>query len=320
MKEIANMKLLSDSMKFIIIFSMLLITITPSNAGNRSGTTSEAFLKISTSARGVGVGGAQVAIAQGVSSIAYNPAGMLFVRDWGAGCSYTSWFAGIQHSYFGIVKNLPGIGAIGLSLTMLTTDDIMETTPSQPEGTGLFFRASDYAVSIAYARQVTDQFRVGVNAKYIKSYLYNTELGASSIAFDIGTLYDIPILKSHLGVALTNIGKDVKFIDEQYSIPTALRFGVMVDVYKEAAHSVVSLIQISRVNDAEEQYNLGAEYVFNDMISLRAGYKFAYDQEDFAGGVGFKTSALGFDGNLDYAYNNFKYLPGTHAFSVEFNF
>jgi len=307
-------------MKFIVVISMLLSIISMSEAGNRSGTTSEAFLKMSTSARGIGVGGAQVAIAQGVSSIAYNPAGMLFVRDWGAGVSYTSLYAGIQHSYFGVVKNLPGIGAIGLSLTMLTTDDIMETTPSMPEGTGLFFRASDYAVSFAYARQVTDQFRVGVNAKYIKSYLYNTEIGASSIAFDIGTLYDIPILRSHLGVALTNIGKDVKFVDEQYSIPTALRFGVMVDLYKEAAHSVVSIIQISRVNDAEEQYNLGAEYVFNDMISLRGGYKFAYDQEDFAGGFGVKTGVLGFDGSLDYGYNNFKYLPGTHSFSLEFNF
>ena len=314
------MKPLSNILALFIILILILSGVTNSDAGNRSGTTSEPFLKISTSARGVGVGGAQVAIAEGVSSIAYNPAGMLSVRDWGTGCTYTAWFAGIQHSYVGAIKNIPGVGAIGVSLTMLTTDDIQETTPSQPEGTGLSFRASDYAVSIAYARQVTDQFRVGINAKYIKSYLYNTEIGASSVAFDIGTLYDIPILKCHLGVALTNIGKDVKFIDEQYSIPTALRFGVMVDLYKESAHSVVSILQISRVNDADEQYNLGAEYVFNNLISLRGGYKFAYDQEDFAGGFGVKMNAFGFDGSLDYGYNNFKDLPGTHAFSIEFNF
>jgi hypothetical protein len=314
MKPFINMS------KFIIVFLMLLLVFSLSNAGNRSGTSSAQFLKISTSARGVGVGGAQVAIIDGVSSIAYNPAGMLSIRDWGAGTSYNAWFAGIQHSYFGIVKNIPGLGAVGMSLTMLTTGDIVETTPSQPEGTGLNFRASDYAISLAYARQVTDQFRVGINAKFIQSYLYNTEIGASSIAFDIGTMYDIPILRSHLGVALTNIGKDVKFIDEQYSIPTALRFGVMLDVYKEETHSVVSLVQISRVNDAEEQYNLGAEYVFNNMISLRGGYKFAYDQEDFAGGFGVKMSAFGFNGTLDYGYNNFKDLPGTHAFSVEFSF
>jgi hypothetical protein len=314
------MKSFSIVTKLVVVISMMFSLLSYTLAGNRSGTTSEAFLKISTSARGVGVGGAQVAIAEGVSSIAFNPAGMLSISDWGAGSSYTSWFAGIQHSYFGIVKNISGIGAVGLSLTMLTTGDIIETTPSKPEGTGLIFRASDYALSFAYARQVTEQFRVGINAKYIKSYLYNTEIGGSSIAFDIGTLYDIPILRSHLGVALTNIGKDVKFLDEQYSIPTALRFGVMVDLYKESAHSVVSIIQISRVNDAEEQYNLGAEYVFNNMISLRGGYKFAYDQEDFAGGFGVKMNSFGINGTLDYAYNNFKYLPGTHAFSVEFDF
>jgi hypothetical protein len=135
-----SMKPFSMIKKFVVLISMIFSLLTCSLAGNRSGTTSELFLKISTSARGVGVGGAQVAIAQGVSSIAFNPAGMLTVSDWGVGSSYTSWFAGIQHSYVGVVKNISGFGAVGLSLTMLTTGDIIETTPSQPEGTGLNFR------------------------------------------------------------------------------------------------------------------------------------------------------------------------------------
>jgi hypothetical protein len=300
-----------------ILAVMLMILSCEMEGGNRSGIVSEQFLKIPTSARAVGIGGAQVAVAEGVSSIAFNPAGMLAVSDIGVGFTYTHWFADIQHTYAGAVKNFPGIGAIGVSLTLLTTDDMVETTPAFPEGTGRYFRASDYAISIAYARQVTDQFRVGVNGKYIQSYLFNTELGASSFAFDIGTLYDIPILRSHIGVSLTNIGKDVKFLQEQYSLPTALRFGVVVDVLQDVKNKLIGTLQISRMNDSEEQYNIGTEYVFNEMVALRGGWKFAYDHENFTMGVGFRLNTLGFNSVLDYGYNNFKYLPGTHSFTLE---
>lgn len=299
------------------IIVLVILIIGEMEGGNRSGIVSEQFLKIPTSARAVGIGGAQVAVAEGVSSIAFNPAGMLSVEDIGVGFTYTHWFADIQHTYAGAVKNFAGIGAVGIGLTLLTTDDMVETTPAFPEGTGRYFRASDYAVSIAYARQVTDQFRVGISGKFIQSYLFNTEIGASSFAFDIGTLYDIPILRSHIGVSLTNIGKDVKFLQEQYSLPTALRFGVVVDVLQDVKNRLIGTLQISRLNDSEEQYNIGTEYVFNEMVALRGGWKFAYDHENFTMGVGFKINALGFNSKLDYGYNNFKYLPGTHCFTLE---
>ncbi|MBI5476917.1 MAG: PorV/PorQ family protein [Ignavibacteriales bacterium] len=304
----------------ITIVVILILFVSLSIAGNRSGVVSEQFLKISTSARAVGIGGAQVAVAEGVSSIAFNPAGMLAVNDLSVGMSYTAWLADIQHSFVGVVKHFPGIGAVGVSMIMLATDDMPVTTTSFPEGTGENFRASDYAFSVAYARQVTDQFRVGINGKYIKSYLYNTKYSASTFAFDIGTLYHIPMLKSHIGVSLTNIGRDIKFIQEQYSLPTALRFGILVDILKEGNNQLITTMQIARTNDADEQYNLGAEYLFNNFVSLRAGWKFVYDQESFAGGFGVKTDQIGIQGTLDYGYNYFKYLPGTHSFTFELQF
>ncbi len=289
-------------------------------AGNRSGTVSEEFLKLSTDARGVGIGGALVAVAEGPTSIAFNPAGMMSVDDYGVAATYTAWFANIQHSFTGIVKNIQGFGAIGASVTILSTDDIAETTPQFPEGTGRYFRASDFAFSLAYARQVTDQFKVGVNGKFIQSYLFNTELGASSFAFDIGTLYDIPILRSHIGVSLTNIGKDVQFINETYSLPTSLRFGVLFDVLQDENNKLISTLQVTRVNDADEQYNLGAEYVFNDLLAFRGGWKFQYDQENLTLGFGLKFNLIGVNSKLDYGFNNFKYLPGTHTFTLDLQF
>jgi len=289
-------------------------------SGNRSGTVTGQFLKLSTGARAVAMGGAQVAIADGVNSMAYNPAGILSVKNYGFGATYTQLYADIQHSYIGAAKAIPGVGVVGVSLVMLSTDDMAVTTPAYPEGTGEFFRASDYAIGISFARQVTDQFSVGVNAKIIKSYLYNSEVGTNSFAFDIGTLYDVPILRSHIGVSLTNLGADLTFVNETYSLPTALRFGVLVDLIKDEMNTVVTTMQITRLNDADEQYNLGGEYVFNGMFSLRGGWKFAYDQEDVTGGFGVKLNSFGVGGTLDYAYNNFKFLPGTHTITFEVMF
>ena len=305
---------------FLVIVMLTVGCALNVNAGNRSGTVSEQFLKIGTSARAIAMGGAQVAIAEGTSSIAFNPAGILAVDNYGFAASYTSWFAEINHEYVGVVKNIPGVGAIGASVVLLTTDDILETTTSYPEGTGRTFKASDYAFSLAFGRQVTDQFRVGINGKVIKSYLFNTEIGASTFAFDIGTLYDVPILRSHIGVSLTNIGKDVKFINETYSLPTALRFGVLYDVLKEANQQFTTTLQITRLNDANEQYNLGSEYVFNNLFSLRGGYKFGYDQENYTFGFGAKLNSLGINSSIDYGYNHFTFLPGTHSFTLEVQF
>ncbi len=300
---------------FLTLLTLMACSVALS--GNRSGTVTGQFLKLSTGARAVAMGGAQVAVAEGVNSMAYNPAGILAVSNYGFGATYTQLYADIQHSYIGAVKNIPGLGAVGVSVVILTTDDMLVTTPAFPEGTGERFKASDYAIGVSFARQVTDQFRVGVNGKLIKSYLYNAEVGTNSFAFDIGTLYDIPVLKSHIGVSLTNLGKDLTFVNETYSLPTALRFGVLVDLVKDEMNEVVTTLQITRLNDADEQYNVGGEYVFNGMFALRGGWKFAYDQEDITGGFGVKLNSLGVNSTLDYAYNNFKYLPGTHTITFE---
>ncbi len=289
-------------------------------AGDRSGTVSEQFLKLPVSARAVGMGGAEVAIAEGVASIAYNPAGILSVQGYGFTASYTQWFADINHSFFGVATTVEGIGAIGASVIALSTGDMAVTTPAFPEGTGENFRASDFAFSLALARQISDKFSVGVNVKYIQSYLYNTTYGASSVAFDAGTLYDIPPLGARLGVSISNLGGDVKFINESYSLPTALRFGVLVDLLKEDMNTVQGAFQITRPNDSNELYNVGVEYTFQDTFSARAGYKFAYDAENVTAGFGVKLSLVGIKGSVDYGYNNFRYLPGTHSVSLELAF
>ena len=289
-------------------------------ASNRAGTVSEQFLKIPVNARAEGMGNAQVSLAEGAGSIAFNPAGVLSVSTASFGATYHTWFADITHSFYGAAVNLQEYGTIGAGLTVLTTDDMEVTTPAFPEGTGELFKATDMALTFAYARQISQEFGLGLSAKYIKSYLYNKDIGASTVAFDIGTLYDIPALRTRLGISVNNLGRDIKFLNEQYSIPTALRFGARVTAFQDEDNLVYVAGQIGRPNDAEEQYNFGFEYTYSQFVSLRGGFRFNYDTERLSGGVGFDLRRIGLDGSLDYAYTDYKYLPGTHMFSLEVGF
>jgi hypothetical protein len=289
-------------------------------AGNRAGTVTAQFLKMPVNARAVGMGNAQVALAEGAGSIAYNPAGMLSVSTASFSGMYNAWWADITHTFYGAAVTLEGYGTFGVGLTMLSTDDMAVTTPAFPDGTGELFKAVDYAMTFSYARQISQEFGLGLSAKYIKSNLYNKDLGANSIAFDIGTLYDIPALRTRLGISVNNLGRDLRYINEQYSLPTALRFGARITAYENEQSKAYLAVQIARPNDTDEQYNAGFEYTYEDVVSLRAGYRFNYDTEDLSGGLGLNLKSLGVDGRLDYAYTNYKYLPGTHMFSIELGF
>jgi hypothetical protein len=305
-----------------VLLTMCLVAMHswPVDAGNRSGTVTSQFLKLPVSARATAMGNAQVALAEGASSMGYNPAGILSTSQVSFGGSYNAWFAEITHSFFGVAANLGEWGMIGAGVTLLTTDDMDVTTPAFPEGTGEIFKASDVAFTLTYGRQITDEFGLGLSVKYVKSYLFNDAVTANTVAFDIGSLYDIPVLRTRLGISVTNLGRDLTFLNEPYSLPTSLKFGARTNVFQEDNHLVYAAFQVGRPNDAEEQYNLGVEYVFQGMFAVRTGYRFNYDTENWSGGFGVNLHSLGIQGAVDYAYTNYRFLPGTHMFTLEIGF
>ena len=299
---------------------LLLATTLSAVAGNRSGSVTGQFLKLPVDARAVAMGNAQVALAEGVVSMGYNPAGILSTKQFAFGATYNQWYADITHSFMGVAVNLNEWGTIGVGAVILATDEMAVTSPAFPEGTGEIFKASEYAFTVSYGRQISEEFGLGLSAKYVKSNLYNDEIDASAVAFDIGSLYDIPVLHTRLGISVTNLGQDLKYINEQYSLPTTLRFGARTGVFEDENHALFAAAQVGRPNDSEEQYNVGVEYVYQKLVALRSGYRFNYDTENWSGGLGVSLSSLGLDGRLDYSYTNYSYLPGTHMFSIEIGF
>jgi hypothetical protein len=118
----------------------------PTLGAQRAGTASVQFLKIGVGARAGAMGESFVAIANDASALYWNPAGISQFDANQVMFSHTAWLVDVQHEFLGAVYHLSADDAVGLSLTMLHTDDMPVTTELQPLGDGTYFRYGDLAV------------------------------------------------------------------------------------------------------------------------------------------------------------------------------
>ena len=78
-------------------------------------------------------------------------------------------------------------------------------TISQPEGTGELFDAGGMAIGLTYARELTNNFSIGFNGKYIQENIWHMK--SEGFAFDIGVLYKIDVLNElRIAASVANFG------------------------------------------------------------------------------------------------------------------
>lgn len=309
------------------------------------GTSAAPFLTIDVGPRSTSMGGAYVAVVNDATSMYWNPSGMARVNNFQATFVNTKWITDLSFNYAGAVVALSDFGSIGVSATFLTMDQMERTTTLQPEGTGEFFDAGSYAIGLSYARNLSDQFAIGFTAKYINERLYHSV--AQGFAFDVGTMFDTQLNGLRLGMSISNYGTKMQiggrdmqtqidpdetiagnnpFINaylrtDEFDLPLIFRVGVAMDVLKGAGNSNLILsADALHPSDDVESVNLGMEYVFNDLLFLRAGYKelFVTDSEqgfNFGGGIKYAIQE-GTMFRFDYSLIEFGVLSTVHMFSV----
>ena len=333
----------------IISVVMLLCMTLHLGAVTKVGTTAAGFLNIDVGSRALGMGGAFVAVANDVTSMYWNPAGVSRVPGTQAMFSHTQWLADVSFNYAAFALPLGNIGTIGVNATFLTMDEMERTTVFEPEGTGEMFDAGSYAFGLAYARGLTDRFSIGFNFKYINEKIYHSS--ASGGAFDIGTLFDTQYYGLKIGMSISNYGTKMHMtgrdmliqtdIDpmingnneninadlktDDYDLPLMFRVGVSIDVLKGAGKSnLILAVDALHPNDDVESLNVGAEYGYNGLFFLRGGYKSLFASESEEGlclGAGLKYTIPG-AGTLmiDYAFEDFGVLKDVQLFTLGLGF
>lgn len=282
------------------------------------------FLKIGVGARATGMGGAYSGLSNDITSIYWNAAGIADVEGIAANFSYTQWFAGLSHNF--VAASLP-VGEqyrAAISITSFSSGDIQQTTLTSPQGTGTYYSLSDLAIGLTFGGKLTDQFSFGFTGKYIQQQFSN--LSSSGLVLDIGTMYRTDIQGLRLGFSINNLGGEFQYtgqdlvqktsqtnglgqrpietelVAKSYSLPLSFRAGLAADVIEnDEMNKLVVAADFETFSDAPEQYAFGAEYTWNDFVSLRAGYRIGQRQLGVAAGAGLKYESGGFKGSLDYS-------------------
>ena len=110
---------------------------------------------------------------------------------------------------------------------------------------------------------------------------------------------------------------------ESFPIPQIFTFGVSAYLIAPGESlflngdnlSLLFAYQIQHPRDYDMQHNVGLEFCFMDVLLLRGGYKFNYDEENIT--FGFGLDYKGF--NFGYAYDPFgNILEEVHRISIAF--
>ncbi|MCP4633030.1 MAG: PorV/PorQ family protein [candidate division Zixibacteria bacterium] len=315
--------------KAALIALAVLILPTLAYGQAKVGTAGAQFLEIGVSARAMSLGDAIIANIDDASALYYNPAAIAEFDRYKVMFTHIDYPTEINYEFAGITFPVSSLmGNVGISFYMLSTDDMLVTTYTNPTGLNApTFQAKDYALGLSYASALTEHFSMGFTVKYIAE-LYH-EYKADGWAADIGTYYNTGFRNLRISMLLKNFGPDMKFIDEKYSLPMDFKFGAAIDIFNMPSHHLIFSGQMAHPNDNLEKYATGLEYWFNDVVALRMGKLYNVDyvstQEAFSTdgltfGAGLKTELSDIGLIVDYGYQDFGFLNETHRFSIGLEF
>lgn len=321
---------------FILLFSLTQIksqTVIGKYAGE--------FLAIGVGGRALGMGGAQTAIVNDVTSGYWNPAGLAKMNYPQISLMHEEHFGNLMNYNYGAVAIPYGTDmSFGLSIIRSSIDGIPDTRNAlyDANGDGILdirtdrldyskiteFNNTDWAFYLSFAKRQTEDFYWGANVKLISRDI--AEFTAFGIGFDLGAYYK-PFDKLHLGATIQDVtttlvawstgrnelisptakigaAYELSFLGGTF-LP-AIDFDIRFENRKTASTFAVGPISF----DA----HTGLEYRYKNIFAVRAGYN---DVKQFTVGAGVNLPKL----QIDYSFARFSQseterLPDTHRISL----
>ncbi|MCS7297306.1 MAG: PorV/PorQ family protein [Bacteroidia bacterium] len=189
-------------------------------AGNpeRAGSAGATQLLINPYARSSGMGGLNIANTYGIESVIINPAGIALTRRTEFVFSHTRWLVGsdISINVAGFAQGFRNGGTLGIAVMAFDLGQFERTTIDNPEGGIGYFSPTFLNISLSYAKVFADdRIFVGATAKLIHESI--PDAAANGVAFDAGVQYRDKKGNLKLGVALRNVGPQMRYRGEGLS-------------------------------------------------------------------------------------------------------
>jgi hypothetical protein len=312
------------------------------------GTNAAAFLEIGVGGRAMAMGGAYGAVANDVSALYWNPAGIAWTERMQCELMHNDWLVGTNYEFAGLLLPVPALrSTFGISYITLDYGEEPVRTVERPEGNGETFTGRDIAVALSYGIAFTDRFSFGITGKYISERIWS-EVGTAA-AIDVGIFYNTMVKGLRLGACVNNFGTKmelrgrrlrtvvdpdpgvdnydrvpVNYKTDLFPIPLLFRVGVSYEKKLGPFGQLLLAMDVNHPSNATESVNLGLEYGFANMFYLRGGYASLFERDaanglTLGGGVSF-NNRRGLGVRVDYAWNDWGVLDHTQRFSLGLSF
>lgn len=312
---------------------------------SKTGQSTMNFLLVSTSSRASALGEAFTSLGIGSESMFYNPAGLAGIqKQFDIILNYAQWIADINYLSGGFAWNFGNYGVAGLNL--LTVDyGTINGTSLVPRGMEDIYRngyiengpvsnVAAYAIGLTYAKAISKEFAIGGNIKIAGQNLgennfydgTSKENNAAKLVFDAGIKYITGFKSFMFGMYIRNFASNIKreLVDEQlpliFSLGAALNVMEIIDPAIANDNVINVAADFLHQNSYSERVNLGIEYKFMQILSLRGGYQTNRDLASWSGGIGLNTSLSDYNFELSYSYSKFEIFNNVNRLSIQILF
>jgi len=318
-----------------LITHLIFAVIIYGSGNNKLAQTGFQFLSVSSDARAGGMADAMTTLTNGSASLFFNPAGLSKQTNlMNMNFSSNNWIADIKHDAFtfSIAPNKSRYGVFGLSLLNVDYGQLQGTVVWDNELGYLdteTFSPSAFAVGFGYGRALSESFSIGMHIKKAyqqlgRSVVPDTDSSSTvtnntsnATAFDFGTIYVTEWNDFTFGMSVRNFSEEPQFAFDSFQLPLTFRMGLSINAFSffpaiNDNNSFIIAAEALHPRSYSERINLGAEYLFKNIASIRFGYLHNYDEQNFTFGAGLIIGPL----KIDYAHTPFGIFDSVNRISI----
>ncbi|PRY10444.1 hypothetical protein CLV24_114173 [Pontibacter ummariensis] len=286
----------------------------------RAVTTAVPILTVAPDSRSAALGDAGVALAPDANAPYWNAAKLGFVEnDLSVAFSYAKWLGNLVDdmslNYLSGYKKLNETSAIAVSMMYFDLGEIQFIDANQAPLQN--YNPKEYAVAVSYGQALSENFGVGIAARFIHSNLAgdvnissSTNMEAqpgNTAAVDVGVYYTKDLsqqLNLALGANIANIGGKIAYAENEDKsfLPTNLKVGTAVKYNLDAYNTLTLVLDANKLlvpspgADTDQSVISGIFTSFTDAedgasgelkeVNVSAGLEYWYN-ELFAARVGY---------------------------------
>ncbi|MBA7509519.1 Outer membrane protein A [subsurface metagenome] len=306
-------KLFGSGVVFLII--LLFIAYFPNSVFSSSGvgTTTGNFLKMNIGTRAMGMGEAFCALADDVSAIRCNPAGLAFVFNPELETMHNFWLGNISHEFLGYIHPI-SLGTLGINVSYLHMGRMDKISRDAPQGK---FNVYDIYGGLAYGLPVSKSFCFGFNLMGLESRIDRNK--ASAFSSDVGIMLSTPNRTFSFGLVGQNLGTKMR----GEKLPINIKAGLACKIkFSQERVDLSIALDANKPIEGDFNFSLGIEHVLLETFAVRAGYKYDLQKTGLSNLAGLRVGAgLRWRGLLtNYAWAPYASLGTTHMVSLGYRF